>query len=375
MSLSSKYKFGPTIVEITGDHPVADLIRSEYQSMAAAPEIKSQVIFNFIPEITFQDPIVIKDVLLVDDQYMGRPFKSGFAFKINNDSLTNEIIKVDIAIEKRVIPSNFIKKIIYAGYYYWNWSHLTTTEIAAKNIIYGIFDAIIHQLMLAKGSVFCHAASIEKEGKAYILSGFGGSGKTGLSSELIFNRNFKFLSDDFALISSNGKAYYYGKKAQIYAYNTENNPLLYKNLMANRNLLDKLMWHFRKKYYGPKKVRRRMRPEDIFGKERIGKDSPIDGFYFLMRGKVNQPSYIDLSAEEIAQRNTSVIADEINYFLNLCDLWHAANYKAVPQRQILNQTFLVYKEILEKVRKKALIIFPKDYNPTEMADFFIQNIK
>jgi len=96
-------------VEITGDHPVADLIRSEYQSMAVAPEIKSQVIFNFIPEITFQDPIVIKDVLLVDDQYMGRPFKSGFAFKINNDSLTNEIIKVDIAIEKRVIPSNSVR--------------------------------------------------------------------------------------------------------------------------------------------------------------------------------------------------------------------------------------------------------------------------
>lgn len=62
--------------------------------------------------------------------------------------------------------------------------------------------------LLARGLGTCHATALSTDGRAHLLFGFSGTGKSTLAS-LLLDRGFEFLSDDYAIVDPDGTVYCY----------------------------------------------------------------------------------------------------------------------------------------------------------------------
>lgn len=70
------------------------------------------------------------------------------------------------------------------------------TDEEVRLFLFGsAFGALIHQ----RGLLALHSSAVVKDGKAYLISGISGAGKSSLAA-ILMNRNFSFLADDISVI-------------------------------------------------------------------------------------------------------------------------------------------------------------------------------
>ena len=71
-------------------------------------------------------------------------------------------------------------------------------------------------ILLKKNFSFIHGSSFQKDQNGFLLTGTGGSGKTSIGMELLKQKEIKYLSEDFAIIGSDGNSYYNPKSISLY---------------------------------------------------------------------------------------------------------------------------------------------------------------
>src|SRR5690606_6917130 len=145
-------------------------------------------------------------------------------------------------------------------------------------------------------------SSFERDGRAVAAVAWGGVGKTTALLKLVGEAGWKFLSDDLGLVDDAGMIWRTPKRMQVYGYNLRGQPASYRALMAGRNPIDRAAWHIRERTAGPKRVRRRVSAEELFGSERVGTRAKLTDVLFMERADVPRLAATPMTGDELARR-------------------------------------------------------------------------
>jgi len=358
-------------VSITGDHPVKYLILKE---LMLFPKLQNQPKIKF--NITRAKITPSKEALYSgynvyienkDTFYMTYPFPCVLRARYIKPNWI-----VDVSCNDKLIPDTFLKKVVNLGFKIKNWTYLTKTEQLAYSIINGIFEPFL--LFFINGDrTLLHASSIERDGNVVLFTGSGGVGKTSISMKLVYEDDWRFLSDDISLIGADGTSVFYPRYIMIYAYNVENDNRLFSRLMEKRSLIDRLQWKFMKKVKGLKGVRRRVPAELLFSKNKIGNFGKIQKVVHLTKTKSKVFKVKEANAWELANRCARIIAAEYYYYLRYIRALESVGYSFTTVEKIMKRN----RDIYNKAFKNADcfdIYVPWEVSSRSLVDFIRKKV-
>lgn len=241
-----------------------------------------------------------------------------------------------------------------------NLTFLTSTDESAYRLVNGLTHLLV--LLLGESTALLHAATVARGGRALLVSGQGGVGKTSSQLRLV-EAGWRYLADDLTPITADGEAHRSPQRMMVYAYNRGTDPLG-RRVLAGRGPLDRLHWAFRARRLGPKAVRRRIAAEDLWGSQAVVDRARIHVATFLEVGDVEQVSTTACSPEEMAARNAEVIGQEFRTHLSLV---HAASRGAVDPSQVVSRQAALYRVAFETARGCFVVRVPRGTDGTEIA--------
>ncbi len=126
-------------------------------------------------------------------------------------------------------------------------------------------NVLLPVICFFSGKALIHCAAVcQPEGKALLIGGSGGTGKTSLSLELCRNRGYSFICDDMSVISAEGSIYPNLAFPKIYAYNTRGKKEL-KGLIRQRlSGVIYPIWYAKRFLLGDNKVRVSFSPDELY---------------------------------------------------------------------------------------------------------------
>jgi hypothetical protein len=303
-NMANLFQLGRLVVAVEGDGQVCGEVLSELS--ACDPAVgRADVEYRFIsslPNGAFRrngDIRVTDHDIIVDG--------SGYSFLAGRNE---SALRIDVA--QRKLRTHGLKAEVVRAL---DWNYLYRHEAAAKNFMYSLFDWSTHLAQMAKGQSYIHASSIEKNGRGIAILGWGGVGKTTSLLKLVLEDGWNYLSDDLGLIDDSGCLHRTPKRLQVYAYNTANQPVIHDALLSRRPLLDRMLWEYRRRRFGPKKVRRRVAAAELFGPDRIACSAPLSRLVYLERGDSYRCEPVDPG--KLARRMAAIVMAEIEPYGSL----------------------------------------------------------
>lgn len=245
---------------------------------------------------------------------------------------------------------------------------------------------IMLQVMLLKeGYSFIHAAAVSKEMEAIVLPSWGGVGKTASVAKLI-KQGYKLLGDDLNIIAENGNIYGFPKKFVLYFYHKELFPEVFnkKELKCNsvlnnfytkiiptvKEILRKfptILAYARK--HNPQSMK--ISPTEIFGKEKIEKNSQIKQIIWIERTK-NKNQCTKCETKELAMKAVSVTINEI-FNENINAILIMCGFNIVKYEDIFEKMYKIYENALKgKIANKLEV--PMEKNVSCVAEEVMKNI-
>ena len=374
--------FNELSVNICGNHSAGKLLLEEYSLLPTTtkkPCLSFNVTgLNIEPDphgLTVEDKIYLsKNSVFINNRSFDHNGDTGFALKIHGHPFTSKYLEIDAICDPNVIPTTLKKRIKEWFYIRRNWNYLSRLEVTAKNLVYDALEPILHLRMLQNNRGFLHASSIMSGDEVMLFSGGVGAGKTGICIELIDRGGYKFMSDDLSMIGTDGIAYVYPKRMQIYAHNTQRNPNLLSRIMKKRGLLDKMQWKLRERFLGPSKVRRRVSPVTVFGRDNIGDRGKISKVIHIVRSNNSYIKFKKSNSEELADRCANQIADEFSNFFDYMRAWHAMDPASPTGNEVINASKFVYEQAFNDA-ECYLFIVPRNSSPSDIVNEIESTIK
>lgn len=77
------------------------------------------------------------------------------------------------------------------------------TQLLSKLVLF-----VMTIRLIRKGLAMCHATTVAADGRAYLLMGFSGTGKSTVASSLL-RQGYEFMSDDYLIADADGRVYAY----------------------------------------------------------------------------------------------------------------------------------------------------------------------
>lgn len=303
-------QFGPLKVSISGTPELAYELAKDFQTSEESINTDISIILldRTEPFPSFQiEGYVGKGNMLVGPNHIQYAADKYFQWLIENPFGTGPIIcyfrPQDESLALRVL--RHIKRAISVEY--TTHPAYQRSRLATYSFIW-LFMAIS---LIKKGTSFIHAGIAENDGKALVLSGTSGCGKTSLMLELVNKHGFQYLAEDFGIVDEKGLAHFSPKTISLHHSDAKfGNPLAIKAI-NDLNLMAKAKWHFLTKSIGMN-LMLKVRPEDLTSK--IGSSTPIRTAIFLERKPVPEPTIQEISSEEFAKRSLHASMRELKMF-------------------------------------------------------------
>jgi len=193
--------------------------------------------------------------------------------------------------------------------------------------------------------------------------------------KLVLEDGWRFLSDDLGLVDRRGNLHRTPKWMQIYAYNLEGEPLLRTALMRNRSLADRTSWRVALSRNGPKRVRRRVSAEALFGSEGVGQTTPLTDLFFLERANVQRIEAHSVDAASFARRAASILLHELQPFANISvamhSSWRTTSLPSVEELRASSEALFSKAFVrVEPIR----VLLPERCGPRALAEFFRERL-
>jgi len=367
--------FNELSVDICGNHSAEKLLLDEYSLLPTTtkkPCLSFNVTgLNIEPDLhgqTVGDKIYVsKNSVFINNRSFDHNGDTGFALKIEGHPFTSKYLEIDAICDPDVISTTLKKRIIEWFYIRKNWNYLSKLEVTAKNLIYDALEPILHLRMLQINRGFLHASSIMYGNDVMLFPGGVGAGKTGICIELIDRGGYKFMSDDLSMIGTDGMAYVYPKRMQIYAHNTQGNPNLHSRIMKDRGFSDKLQWKLHERFRGPSKARRRVSPVTVFGRDNIGDYGKISKVVHVVRCDNSYTKFIKSNSVELADRCANEIAYEFSNFLNYMRDWHTIDPAIPTADEVINASKYIYEQAFNDAECYSFIV-PRNSSPSDLVN-------
>jgi len=163
---------------------------------------------------------------------------------------------------------------------------------------------------------------ISKDNKAVILAGSGGCGKTSTITEMLQTEGWKYISEDFAIISEKGVVYSFPRKMAIYASDLRfGNKILRNAIKKNLTPFERTRWNLLNKM--GKDPLYHLRPGQVLGADKLANSAKIDKVFFLTRTtKANKTERQEISYDQLINRICNFSFREIKEFFEiLFNVW------------------------------------------------------
>lgn len=193
---------------------------------------------------------------------------------------------------------------------------------------YALFWMIFAISLQKRDKAFIHSSISIINGKAVILCGTGGCGKTSTLFKLMENEKNVYLAEDFGIVDKNGRAYFNPKMVTMYASDVkygQKDLVAYKEKMSGR---DAAIWKVDCALN--RNPRRRINPKELLGEERVGKDAEIALVVFLVREERDDTVCEDINKEDLIYRMTEATYRELKELFELLSNIHALGGKDIP---------------------------------------------
>lgn len=225
-------------------------------------------------------------------------------------------------------------------------------------------------VMLNNGIGYLHGGIVEN-GTALAITGTGGCGKTSVMLEILKNREYRYLAEDFAGIAKDGTVYSTVKKAAIYGSDCR-----YGNRMINGVIDAMPLWdriRFRLFWKLGRNPRTRLSPTEIFGAERCGNRADLRLLLFMERTGLAEIELAPIDNEDLknkichaAFRELKELAELLNNILAVGDCSIREKYPALEELKSK------YKDILEDALSDQVLRFeikvPLKASPSQIIE-------
>lgn len=229
----------------------------------------------------------------------------------------------------------------------------------------------IQQVNISDGGSYMHACSFAIGDEGYIVAATPGAGKSSLLLSLRFAENigdFKFISDDFSAIDTNGHAHQIGRAMAMKSHQLQYFPQL-ESVVQNMSKIQKLQW-FLLKRQGLKYM---LTPEELFG-NKITTDVPVKHLIYLTNHGKDTIESEKLSVAEFARLNANMLFSELYLGLEIFNhVLMLPNVNLVGNvADFINNT----RQNIEKCLNGCectLVKVPFRSDPRKVLEYFVEN--
>ncbi|MBN2193642.1 MAG: hypothetical protein JW751_12565 [Polyangiaceae bacterium] len=245
------------------------------------------------------------------------------------------------------------------------------TAVGYKSTVmtYQFFWLAFQLALLKRGGTFLHAGIYTDDGTATAITGTGGCGKTSCLFRMLQEHpTYRYLSEDFGIITDRIEAHFNPKFVSIYRSDTRQH-------LLRDYVLDRLPLGEKPYWYGLSLLRANPRvkaaPREVLGPERIAQTAQLSRVVYLIRGSFADLEATRVGADELAERCLNVTLRELK---SLTEVLHLMNANRVPgmctptvgdwaetQRQL-------YREIFAQVTGFVLAV-PRGCPPEEVCAY------
>lgn len=253
-------------------------------------------------------PVTKLEKSVVGNRFFQTRTKQGDTLQLEAEGTDTLIVGISgprVSTGKRF--RQFLKK-------YWKYHFLygiSFTEMHAKKLMYGILEPVFLAWFAGHGKTLIHSSTVEKNGKSFLFPAWGGVGKTSLMSYFL-SAGWNYLGDDIAVLSSDGSLHHFPLPMHIYGYHKYVCADMYQRMLAGMTPADRRIWNLSMKFYPPDEMSRWVRPEQVYGKERIALSSKLQTVIHMQRSTISVPLiFRETTPLNVARYVTSTIINEI----------------------------------------------------------------
>ena len=229
----------------------------------------------------------------------------------------------------------------------------------------------IQQVNISDGGSYLHACSFAIGNEGYLVAATPGAGKSSLLLSLRFLESiddFKFISDDFSAIDTNGHAHQIGRAMAMKSHQLQYFPQL-EAVVQNMSKMQKLQWFLLKK----KGLKYMLTPKELFG-NKITTDVPVRHLIYLTNHGKDTIESEKLSVAEFARLNANMLFSEL--YLGMEILNHVLmlpNVNLVGNvADFINNTRQNIEKCLEGC-ECTLVKVPFRSDPRKVLEYFVEN--
>ena len=137
------------------------------------------------------------------------------------------------------------------------------------------------------------------------------------------------LGDDIAVLSTDGRLHHFPLPMHIYGYHKFVCADMYKRMVAGMTPADRRIWDLSMKLYPPDEMSRWVRPEQVYGKERIALNSKLQTVIHMQRSSVSESLiFRETTPQNVARYVTNTIINEIPGILPMTS--YPNSHAAIP---------------------------------------------
>lgn len=190
--------------------------------------------------------------------------------------------------------------------------HFGIAQVRASALLYGHVLPGAQLALLEHDATLAHASSlVGPRGGAVLVLGWGGAGKTSASTSLYMRQpdRWRSMSDDLAIVSSDGTLYRSPVPVNVFPYNTELFPELAAVVSRDASMSDRAQWWLRARILGSAGVARRFAPLEGF---QGPASAPLAAVVELRRADVSDAVIEATTVDAIATEARRVLDHELS---------------------------------------------------------------
>lgn len=354
------------LVRVVGDGPIAELVRDELGSPGSPTALEVRIIEGSSPGLTSGRSVsgsraLLKHRVHADDQSfllslsarLGMPL---YSVRLEGHPLVSGATRVEVHVDV-ASWSRIADPLLRVG----SRDFATVAATVAKNLIYEVIDPLLWVSLLKSRSTLVHAGALRRpDGKALLLLGGGGVGKSTSVLALASHPQWGYLADDLAILGVDGQVRRHPKKLQVYAYNVETVPEAGTRLLQGRSRSDLALWSTRLRLLGAKQVRRRIDAHDLFGAESVADAAPLGGTAFLVMAEDRtEPELEPMTSDDAARLAVATMFEEEWDFLRFFNAMASLDAAVPTVSELYELALQVTSEALSQVPCHRLLVPPR----------------
>lgn len=376
---TTTYKFAGVSTSITGQNKYAEQLKEYFSEAQTTLEEPISIIIQVcdsIKDLSFsEEKVYYAEGKGLQISNSGFIMNSGRChYRVDNLFVENEPVSIKLYYQERHGVRKMMKTMMAYVDPYAIGSEHEVDRFISDTLNYSAFWWILALAFLKYDRAFVHSGMAAKSNMGVVFAGTGGCGKTSAISEML-NDGWKYVAEDFGIISADGTIWEIPKRGAISAEDVSYGSERLITLINQLSVQKTIRW----KYFTMKKMNPLLSPalDELYGKENIEKKAKLWKVVSVVRSSTKSISEKKVSVDDIAERimgaSFRVIREMYNVLHNLYAIADEQCKESFPTMSVIeNQYCNIIKKSLENAEYSVLEV-PLKVNPKMIKEFVLQD--